>query len=204
MCHMTSHSMSVPTVFLPCFSHALRAHACQHQPVILVMEAQLAVLSSSKRLLADAGAPAVPSPAPDAAMLADAGAPAVLAPAPLAVMLADACAPAAPLAVVLTDAGGPAVVALAPDAVMLADAGALAVLALVPLSVVLAFHAPPPRLRCAHPLSRWKGPQVRKFTGRSRGRACGGGLAAHEAGEGTVEQRVAAGGGRRGRWHVVQ
>ena len=34
-------------------------------------------------------------------------------------------------------------------------------------------------------------------------RACGGGLAAHEAGEGTVEQRVAAGGGRRGRWHVV-
>ena len=110
MCHMTSHSMSVPTVFLPCFSHALRAHACQHQPVILVMEAQLAVLSSSKRLLADAGAPAVPSPAPDAAMLADAGAPAVLAPAPLAVMLADA--------------GAPAVLALAPLAVMLADGAA--------------------------------------------------------------------------------
>jgi len=40
--------------------------------------AQLAVLSSSKRLLADAGAPAVLAPAPDAAMLADAGAPAVL------------------------------------------------------------------------------------------------------------------------------
>ena len=31
---------------------------------------------------------------------------------------------------------------------------------LVPLEVVLDFLAPPPRLRCAHPLSRWKGPQV--------------------------------------------
>ena len=29
------------------------------------------------------------------------------------------------------------------------------------------------------------------------------GLAAHGAGKGAVEQRVAAGGGRRGRWHVV-
>jgi hypothetical protein len=56
-------------------AEALRAHACQHQPVILVIEAQLAVLSSSKRLLADAGAPAVLAPSPDAAMLADAGPP---------------------------------------------------------------------------------------------------------------------------------
>ena len=70
-------------------AEALRAHACQHQPVILVIEAQLAVLSSSKRLLADAGPPAVLAPAPDAAMLADVGATAVLAPAPLAVMVAD-------------------------------------------------------------------------------------------------------------------
>jgi hypothetical protein len=60
-------------------------------PVILVMEAQLAVLSSSKRLLADAGPPAVLAPAPDAAMLADAGAPAVLAPAPLAVIPRSPC-----------------------------------------------------------------------------------------------------------------
>ena len=62
-------------------AEALRAHACQHQPVILVIEDQLVVLSSSKRLLADAGAPAVLAPAHDAAMLSDAGATAVLAPA---------------------------------------------------------------------------------------------------------------------------
>jgi len=72
---------------------------------------------------------------------------------PLLWRLSPAVLALSPLAVVLADAGAPAVVAPAPDAVMLADAGAPAVLALVPLAVVLAFLAPPPRLRCAHPLS---------------------------------------------------
>ena len=135
---------------------------------ILVIEAQLAVLSSSKRLLADAGAPAVLATAPDAAMLADAGATAVLAPAPLAVMVADSVlvSPQSlhwPLWRLCWQVLAPPQsmhLLPGPDAVMLADASAPAVLALVPLEVVLDFLAPPPRLRCAHPLSRWKGPQV--------------------------------------------
>ncbi len=171
--------------------------------------AQLAVLSSSKRLLADAGAPAVLAPAPDAAMLADVEATAVLAPAPLAVMVADSVLVSpqsfkvalAPLAVVLADAGAPAVDAPAPDAVMLADAGAPAETSLVPLEVVLDFFAPPPRLRCAHPLVPVEG-AAGALGAEEDGRAADG-LAAHGAGKGAVEQRVAAGGERRGRWHVV-
>ena len=139
-------------------AEALRAHACQHQPVILVIEAQLAVLSSSKRLLADAGPPAVLATAPDAAMLADVGATAVLAPAPLAVMVADSVlVPPQSLHWLLWRlcwmrlAPPQSMHLLLMRRVMLGSAPAEP--SLVPLEVVLDFLAPPPRLRCAHPLS---------------------------------------------------
>jgi hypothetical protein len=72
---------------------------------------------------------------------------------------------------------------------------------LVPLEVVLDFLAPPPRLRCAHPLVPVEG--AAGALGAAEDRRAADGLAAHGAGKGAVEQHIAAVGGRRGRWHVV-
>ena len=139
-------------------------------------------------------------------MLADVGATAVLAPAPLAVMVADSVlvSPQSlhwPLWRLCWQVLAPPQsmhLLPGPDAVMLADASAPAVLALVPLEVVLDFFAPP-RLRCAHPLVPVEG-AAGALGVEEDGRAADG-LAAHGAGKGAVEQRVAAGSGRRGRWH---
>jgi hypothetical protein len=102
---------------------------------------------------------------------------------------------------------------------MLADAGATTVLADVPLAVMLTLLAPP--LRCTHPDSGrlffvsvrtnkkhhhhrclpFPPHLPRPTDSANRGLVEARALAAHGADEGGVEQRGAAGGGRRGRGH---